>query len=137
MTLFPKKVKHRKWHRMRHSEEGVESRGTTLDFGSFGLKSQEGGLISAEEIEAARKAISRYVQKGGKMWLRIFPDRPRTAKPPETGMGAGKGDPVGYYAMIRAGRIVFEIDGLTPELSREALRKGGAKLSVKTKIVNR
>ena len=127
MTLFPKKVKHRKWHRMRHSEDGVESRGTSLDFGSFGLKSEEG----------ARKAISRYVQKGGKMWIRIFPDRPRTAKPPEVGMGAGKGDPVGYFAMVRAGRIIFEIDGLAAGDSKEALRKAGAKLGVRTKIVSR
>jgi len=137
MTLFPKKVKHRKWHRMRHSEDGVESRGTSLDFGSFGLKSEEGGQISAQQIEAARKAISRYVQKGGKMWIRIFPDRPRTAKPPEVGMGAGKGDPVGYFAMVRAGRIIFEIDGLAAGDSKEALRKAGAKLGVRTKIVSR
>lgn len=137
MTLFPKKVKHRKWHRMRHSEEGYESRGTSLDFGSFGLKAEEGGLVSAQQIEAARKAISRYVQKGGKMWIRIFPDRPRTAKPPEVGMGAGKGDPVGYYAVVRAGRIIFEIDGLDAEASREAMRKAGAKLGVRTKVVSR
>ena len=137
MTLFPKKVKHRKWHRMRHSEDGVESRGTSLDFGSFGVKSEEGGQISAQQIEAARKAISRYVQKGGKMWIRIFPDRPRTAKPPEVGMGAGKGDPVGYFAMVRAGRIIFEIDGLAAGDSKEALRKAGAKLGVRTKIVSR
>jgi|SRR3989344_4576205 len=137
MTLFPKKVKHRKWHRMRHSEDGVESRGTSIDFGSFGLKSEEGGQISAQQIEAARKAISRYVQKGGKMWIRIFPDRPKTAKPPEVGMGAGKGDPVGYFAMVRAGRVIFEIDGLSADASREALRKAGAKLGVRTKIVSR
>ena len=128
MTLFPKKVKHRKWHRMRHSEDGVESRGTSIDFGSFGLKSEEGGQISAQQIEAARKAISRYVQKGGKMWIR---------KPQEVGMGAGKGDPVGYFAMVRAGRVIFEIDGLSADASREALRKAGAKLGVRTKIVSR
>ncbi len=122
---------------MRHSEEGYESRGTSLDFGSFGLKAEEGGLVSAQQIEAARKAISRYVQKGGKMWIRIFPDRPRTAKPPEVGMGAGKGDPVGYYAVVRAGRIIFEIDGLDAEASREAMRKAGAKLGVRTKVVSR
>lgn len=122
---------------MRHSEEGYESRGTSLDFGSFGLKAEEGGLVSAQQIEAARKAISRYVQKGGKMWIRIFPDRPRTAKPPEVGMGAGKGDPVGYYAVVRAGRIIFEIDGLDAEASKEAMRKAGAKLGVRTKVVSR
>ncbi|MEK7566606.1 MAG: 50S ribosomal protein L16 [Patescibacteria group bacterium] len=135
--LFPKKVKHRKWHRLRYSEEGVESRGSEVSFGSFGLKSQEGGWIMARQIEAGRKAISRHVQKGGKMWIRIFPDRPRTAKPPETGMGAGKGDPIGYFAMVKAGRVIFEVDGLSEEDSREALRKAGAKLGIKTKIIKR
>ena len=135
--LFPKKVKHRKWHRLRHKEEGAESRGSEVSFGSFGLKSQEGGHISAQQIEAGRKAISRYVQKGGKMWIRIFPDRPKTSKPPEVGMGAGKGDPVGYYAMVRAGRVIFELDGLSEESAREALRKAGAKIGVKTKIIKR
>ena len=135
--LFPKKVKHRKWHRLRHSEEGFESRGTLVSFGSFALKSREGGLVSAEQIEAGRKAIARYIQKGGKMWIRIFPDRPRTAKPAETGMGKGKGDPVGYYAVVRAGRVIFEIDGLSEVLSREALRRAGAKLGIKTKIISR
>ena len=135
--LFPKKVKHRKWHRLRHGEDGAESRGADVSFGSFGLKSQEGGHISAQQIEAGRKAISRYVQKGGKMWIRIFPDRPKTAKPPEVGMGAGKGDPVGYFAMVKAGRVIFELDGLNEENSREALRKAGAKLGIKTKIIKR
>lgn len=91
----------------------------------------------ARQIEAGRKAISRHVQKGGKMWIRIFPDRPRTAKPPETGMGAGKGDPIGYFAMVKAGRVIFEVDGLSEEDSREALRKAGAKLGIKTKIIKR
>lgn len=135
--LFPKKVKHRKWQRMRGGEHGLESRGSEISFGSFGLKSQEGGHISAQQIEAGRKAISRYVQKGGKVWIRIFPDRPKTSKPPEVGMGAGKGDPVGYFALVKAGRIIFEIDGLSEENSREALRKAGAKIGLKTKIIKR
>lgn len=135
--LFPKKVKHRKWHRLRGGERGVESRGTGVSFGSFGLKVQEGGYISAQQIEAGRKTITRYVQKGGKMWIRIFPDRPRTAKPPEVGMGAGKGDPVGYQAMVKSGRVIFEVDGLNEENSKEALRKAGAKLGLKTKVVKR
>lgn len=115
----------------------MESRGTGVSFGSFGLKVQEGGYISAQQIEAGRKAITRYVQKGGKMWIRIFPDRPKTAKPPEVGMGAGKGDPVGYQAMVKSGRVIFEVDGLNDENSKEALRKAGAKLGLKTKVVKR
>ena len=95
MTLFPKKVKHRKWQRLRHSEDGIATRGVRMAFGSFGVKAQEGGQISSAQIEAARKAVARYIQKSGKMWIRIFPDRPRTAKPPEVGMGKGKGDPMG------------------------------------------
>lgn len=137
MILFPKKVKHRKWQRLRGSEQGIESRAIKLSFGSFGLKAQEGGEISAQQIEAARKAISRYLQKSGKMWIRIFPDRPRTSKPPEVGMGKGKGDPVGYFAIVKAGRIMFEIDGIGEELSKEALRKASSKLSIKTKILSR
>ncbi|MBI1957357.1 MAG: 50S ribosomal protein L16 [Candidatus Niyogibacteria bacterium] len=137
MTLFPKKVKYRKWQRMRHSEDGVAVRGATLAFGSFGLKAQEGSLISSAQIEAARKAIARYIQKFGRMWIRIFPDRPRTAKPPEVGMGKGKGDPVGYYAVVKTGSIILEIDGLSPDVAREALRKAGSKLPVRTKIVSR
>lgn len=135
--LVPKKVKHRKWHRLRYSESGVESRGSKVSFGSFGLKSQEGGWIMANQIEAGRKTISRYVQKGGKMWIRIFPDRPRTAKPPEVGMGAGKGDPIGYFAMVKAGRVIFEVDGIAEADALEALRKAGAKLGIKTKIIKR
>lgn len=115
----------------------MAGRGALVAFGSFGLKAQEGGLLSSEELEAGRKAISRHIQKGGKMWIRVFPDRPRTAKPPEVGMGKGKGDPVGYSALVKAGSIIFELDGLEPDLAAEALRKAGAKLSVKTKIVSR
>ena|SRR3989344_4672989 len=137
MTLFPKKVKHRKWHRMRHNEEGIATRGVTLAFGSFGIKAQEGGLISSEQIEAMRKVIARYIQKSGRIWIRIFPDHPRTMKPPEVGMGAGKGDPVGYYAVVRAGGMVLELDGLTPELAKEALRKAASKLPIKVKTVSR
>ncbi|MBI2038731.1 MAG: 50S ribosomal protein L16 [Candidatus Niyogibacteria bacterium] len=137
MTLFPKKVKHRKWQRLRHSEDGVATRGVELAFGSYGVKAEEGGLISSEQIEAARKAISRYIQKSGKMWIRIFPDRPRTAKPPEVGMGKGKGDPVGYYAVVKMGSMILEIDGLSPDAAREALRKASSKLPVRTKVVSR
>lgn len=135
--LFPKKVKHRKWQRLRGAELGLESRSIKLSFGSFGLKAQEGSEIDARQIEAVRKTISRYLHKGGKMWIRIFPDRPRTSKPPEVGMGKGKGDPVGYFAVVKAGRIMFEIDGISEELSKEALKKAASKLSIKTKIISR
>jgi len=108
-----------------------------LSFGSFGLISEGLGEIKTNQIEAARKAMSHFVQKSGKIWIRIFADRPITAKPPEVGMGKGKGDPVGFAARVRPGTIIFEIDGLDEKKSREALRKAGSKLPIKTKIVSR
>ncbi|MEK7085161.1 MAG: 50S ribosomal protein L16 [Patescibacteria group bacterium] len=135
--LFPKKVKHRKWQRLRGQFKGTETRGTSLAFGSFGLKALEARRISAQQIEACRKAMTRYVQKGGKIWIRIFPDQPITQKPPEVTMGAGKGDPVGYVAVVKPGRVVFEIDGVAEDAAREALRRAAQKLPVKTKIVKR
>jgi len=137
--LFPKKIKYRKWQTGRRNPKNIspETRGTTLAFGEIFLKAKSAGRIRANQIEAARKAIARLTTKGGKVWLRIFPDRPYTAKPPETGMGKGKGDPQGYQAEVRPGRIIFEIDGLTPETAREALVKAGAKLPVKTQVISR
>jgi len=137
--LFPKKVKYRKWQTGRKNPKSIsaETRGTTVAFGAFGLKAMTAGRINSNQIEAARKAIARLISKGGKMWIRIFPDRPYTAKPPETGMGKGKGDPQGYLAEIRPGRIIFEIDGVTTEVAKEALTKAGAKLPLKTKVVSR
>src|SRR3989304_8369785 len=137
--LFPKKIKYRKWQTGRRNPKNIspETRGTTLAFGAFGLKAKSAGRIRANQIEAARKAIARLTTKGGKVWLRIFPDRPFTAKPPEVGMGKGKGDPTGYCADIRPGRIIFEIDGVTPAIAKEALTKAGAKLPVKTTVVSR
>ena len=137
--IFPKKVKFRKWQTGRKDVSRItpDTRGTKVSFGSFGLKATSAGRIRSNQIEAARKAISRLVSKTGKMWLRIFPDRPFTAKPPEVGMGKGKGDPTGYCADIRPGRIIFEIDGVTPAIAKEALTKAGAKLPVKTTVVSR
>ncbi len=137
--LYPKKVKFRKWQRLRTNRKkpGVATRGTTVAFGSFGLKAEEEKWITSQQIEACRKAISRYVQKTGKMWTRIFPDKPITHRPPEVTMGGGKGDPAGYVVAVKPGRILFEIDGISEELSREALRKAGAKLPIKIKIVKR
>lgn len=139
MALFPKKIKFRKWQKGRKNPKkiGAATRGTELSFGSFGLKAQVGKEIKTNQIEAARKAMSRFIQKSGKIWIRVFADKPITAKPPEVGMGKGKGDPVGFVARVKPGTIIFEIDGLDEKTSREALRKASTKLPVKTKIVSR
>lgn len=137
--LLPKKVKFRKWQtgRINPNKAKIASRGTELSFGSFGLKAETSGRIKSNQIEAARKTISRNMGKVGKLWIRIFPDRPFTAKGAEVGMGKGKGDPQGYEAEIFPGRVLFEVDGLAPELAKDSLRKAGAKLPLKTKIVSR
>lgn len=137
--LFPKKVKYRKWHRMRKNpdKKQVATRGTTVAFGNYGLKADEFGEISSNQIEAARKSLVRYVQKTGKIWIRIFPDKPITQKAAEVGMGKGKGDPSKYVVEVKPGRVLFEVDGLTGESAKDALRKAGSKLSVKTKFVSR
>lgn len=137
--LLPKKVKYRKWQTARKNpnKRGIETRGTTLSFGSFGLKATSGARIRSNQIEAARKTMIRLVSKTGRMWIRIFPDRPYTAKAAEVGMGKGKGDPQGYAFEVRPGRMLFEVDGVRREVAREALRKAGTKLPVKTKIVER
>jgi len=137
--LFPKKVKHRKWqtHRKNPKKIGVSTRGTTVTFGSFGLKATTHARVRSNQIEAARRVISRTVGKMGKVWIRIFPDRPFTSKPAEVGMGKGKGDLSGYEFEVLPGRILFEVDGVPSDVAREALRKAGAKLPLKTKIVAR
>ncbi len=133
--LMPKKVKHRKWPR-GHSK-GIESRATEIAFGSFGLKSLETKWITARQIEAARRAIIRYLKKGGKLWIRIFPAKPVTKKGTEVPMGGGKGN-VDYYVFpIKPGRIIFELDGVKEEIAREAFRKANDKLPIKTKFVSR
>ncbi len=114
-----------------------DTRGTTLSYGSFGLKAETAGRIRSNQLEAARKAMARQMTKTGKAWIRIFPDRPYTAKPPEVGMGKGKGDPQGFCMEIRPGRVIFEIDGMDEVTAREALRKAGTKLPVKTRVVAR
>jgi len=137
--LFPKKVKYRKWHTFRKNPEktGVATRGAEVSFGSFGLKALTPGRIKSNQIEAARKVMSRTVGKTGKIWIRIFPDMPFTSKPAEVKMGKGKGDIQGYCAPIKPGRILFEVDGVAPSVAAEALRKAGTKLPVKVKIVAR
>lgn len=137
--LFPKKVKHRKWHSTRRNMKKItpETRGTTLSFGSFGLKSETYARVESKQIESARKAMSRQLTKMGRVWIRIFPDRPFTKKPPEVGMGKGKGDPAGYCFEVKPGRIIFEVDGVDEAVAKEALRKAGTKLPLKTRVVAR
>ncbi len=137
--LFPKKVKYRKWHTMRKNplKVGVATRGITIAFGSYGLKALDQARIKSNQIEAARKVLSRTIGKNGRLWIRIFPDMPYTAKPAEVKLGKGKGDLQGYVAPVRAGRVLFEVDGVTEAVAREALRKAGTKLPVKTRIVAR
>ncbi len=139
--LFPKKVKFRKWHTGRQNAKKlltmVETRGTTLAFGSWGLKAMTYGRITSNQIEAGRKALARYATKSGKVWVRVFPDRPFTQKPPEVKLGKGKGDPVGFVAVIKPGRVLYEIDGVDDKVAAEAMRKAGTKISVKTRIINR
>ena len=113
------------------------SRGTYLSFGSFGLKAEESSWVKANQLEAARRVMSRFIQRGGKIWTRVFPDKPRTAKSAEVGMGGGRGGLSHFVAPIEAGRVIFEIDGLSEELAREALRLGAHKLPIKTRIVKR
>ena len=137
--LFPKKVKYRKWHTMRKNPKkvGVASRGVTVAFGSFGLKALAPARIRSEQIEAARKVLSRSIGKTGRLWIRIFPDMPYTEKPAEVKLGKGKGDLAGYVAPVLAGRVLFEVDGVDEATAREALRKAGTKLPLKTKVVSR
>jgi large subunit ribosomal protein L16 len=133
--LMPKKVKYRRQQKGRL--RGKALRGNTVDFGQYGLKAMESGRISNRQIEAARIAITRRAKRGGKVWIRIFPDKPVTKKPAETRMGKGKGAPDGWVAVVRPGRILYEVDGLSEEVAREALRLASQKLSIKTKFVTR
>ena len=135
--LFPKRVKFRKWQRMATRRNLKETRGVRLAFGAYGLKADEACWVNSKQLEAARKAMTHYVQRGGKIWIRIFPDKPITQKPPEVTMGGGKGDPVEYVFPAKPGRILFEIDGVEPAMAREALKRAGAKLPLKTRIISR
>ena len=133
--LMPKRVKHRKQQRGRMG--GLAIRGSSLAFGEFGLKAIDPAWITNTQIEAARVAINRHIKRTGKMWIRIFPDKPITAKPAETRMGSGKGNPESWVAVVKPGRILFELEGIGADLARDALRLGASKLPVKTKIVHR
>ncbi len=132
--LMPKKVKHRKIHRGGEIR-GVATKGNTVSFGSFGLKATTSGLISARQIEAARRAMTRYVKRGGKIWIRIFPDKPMTKKGDETPMGKGKGSVDHFVAKTKQGRVLFEMGGVTEPIAKEAMRLASHKLNVKTKFI--
>jgi len=133
--LLPKRVKYRKT--MRGKVSGNETRGTQVAFGSFGLKTLESGWITSRQIEAVRVTLSRTMKRDGKIWIRIFPDKPVTKKPAETRMGSGKGSPEFWVAVVRPGRIMFEIGGVAQSIAEEALRLASHKLPVKTKMVTR
>ena len=133
--LSPKKVKFRKQQKGRM--KGMSNRGCNLDFGEFGLQAIECGKISSRQIEAARIAMTRHVKRGGKMWIKIFPDKPFTKKPAEVRMGKGKGSPEGWVAVVRPGRVLYEMEGVPREMAMEALRLASHKLSVKTRFVER
>jgi large subunit ribosomal protein L16 len=131
---MPKKVKHRK-HQRGGKLKGLSKRGTRLAFGSFGIKSLDLALINAREIEAARRAMTRYIQRGGKVWIRIFPDKPMTKKGDETPMGKGKGSPDHFVVKVKPGKILFEMDGVTEDVAKKAMKLASDKLRVKTKFI--
>jgi large subunit ribosomal protein L16 len=133
--LSPRRTKFRKQQRGRM--EGLATRGSTLNFGDFGLQAQEPSWITSRQIEASRRAMTRYIRRGGKIWIRIFPDKPVTMRPAETRMGSGKGNPEFWVAVVKPGRIMFEIDGVAEEIAREAMRLADAKLPIKTKFIVR
>ena len=133
--LQPKRVKHRKVHRGRRG--GVASVGSTVAFGDYGLQALEPCWLTARQIEAARRAITRHVRRGGKLWIRVFPDKPVTKKPLETRMGSGKGPVEFWVAVVKAGRIIFEIAGVREDVAREAMRLATHKLPIKTRFVGR
>ena len=131
--LMPKRVKHRK--QMRGRMRGNTKGGSTVAFGEYGLKALERGWITNRQIEAARVAMTRKIKRGGKVWINVFPDKPYTKKPAETRMGSGKGNPEGWVAVVKPGKVMFELAGVPEDLAREALRLAGHKLPVKTKFV--
>ncbi len=137
--LFPKKVKFRKSHTMRRNPKRlkVETRGIKLSFGSHGLRAMSHARVRSNQLESARKVIVRSLGKTGRLWIRVFPDKPFTKKPPEVKLGKGKGDPVGYEVDVWPGRILFEVDGVTDPIAVESLTKAGKKLPLKAKVVAR
>ena len=133
--LIPRKVKHRKQHHPR--QRGIASGGTGVTFGDYGIQALEHAYVTNRQIESARIAINRHIKRGGKVWINIFPDRPLTKKPAETRMGSGKGNPEYWVAVVKPGRVMFELAGVDEALAREAMRLAGNKLPIKTKFVVR
>ncbi len=133
--LMPKKVKYRK--QQKGKRRGKSWRGSEVTFGEYGLKALEVGWVTDRQIEAGRVAITRFIKRGGKIWIRVFPDKPITKKPAETRMGKGKGAPEGWVAVVRPGKVLYEMEGVTEALAQEAMRLAAHKLSVKTKFVKR
>lgn len=133
--LMPKRVKHRK--QMKGRMTGAAQRGASLAFGAYGLQATECGWLDSRQIEAGRIAMTRYIKRGGKIWIRIFPDKPLTAKPAETRMGKGKGSPDSWVCVIKPGRLLYEMEGVTEEVAREAFRLAAHKLPIPTKFVTR
>jgi large subunit ribosomal protein L16 len=133
--LQPKKVKHRKVFKGRM--KGKAQRGNNVSFGEFGLQATDRGRLTARQIEAARIAMTRYIKRGGKIWIRVFPDKPVTKKPAETRMGKGKGNPEEWVAVVRPGRVLYEMEGVTPEIAREAFRLAQHKLPIPTRFLER
>src|SRR5262245_30574952 len=131
--LAPKRTKHRK--QMKGRRHGLAYRGSSLAFGEFGLQTLDPAWIDTRQIEAARIAITRHIKRGGKLWIRIFPDKPLSKKPAETRMGKGKGNPEFWVAVVKPGRVLFELEGVTPDIARQAFRLAGSKLPVRTKFL--
>jgi len=134
-VLSPKRVKFRK--RFKGRTKGLATRGNEVSFGQYGLKALEPGWVTNRQIEAARVALTRHIKRGGKVWIRIFPDKPITKKPAETRMGKGKGSPEGWVAVVKPGRVMFELEGVTPDIGRKAMALAAAKIGVKSKFVTR
>ena len=135
--LLPKKVKHRKWHKGRRRNKGVATRANSLDFGDYGLKCAAHGWITSRQIESARKVLTRYVRRGGKIWIRVFPDKPITQKGNETPMGGGKGSPDHYVAIVKPGAMLFEMVGVERPQAQEAMTMAGYKFGVKTRFIEK
>ena len=133
--LAPKKIKHRKQHRGRRA--GMTKGGTSVEFGEYGLKALDRGWVTNRQIEAARIAMTRKIKRGGKVWINVFPDKPVTQKPAETRMGSGKGSPEHWVAVVKPGRVMFELAGVSEELARSAMLRAAHKLPIKTKFVSR
>ncbi|MCL4405146.1 50S ribosomal protein L16 [Patescibacteria group bacterium] len=134
--LIPKKVKHRKWHKGRSRKRTVETRGLTVAYGSYGLQALEPAWVTSKQIEAGRRTVTNFLKRQGRLWIRVFPDKPVTQRPPEVTMGGGKGAVDHYVFPVRTGRILFEVDGIPKEVAYEALTLAGHKLPLKTRVIN-